>query len=227
MTIRLTSAELIEFPYLCLLISGGHTLVVIVKGVNDYEELATTADESIGEVYDKIARKLGISWSKEQPLNPGQKKVGGTGGAGPALEKIALNGDPNAYTFTLPMYTAHKTKTMKFSFCGLRTQVGNEIEKIIARDGSLNQQIVADIAASFQATAIKHLDQKLELCMKYCITNNIGIKSLVASGGVASNLAIRARQLIPYYILDYSISLHIIILTSYRHHLLIVLIMQL
>lgn len=175
------------------MISGGHTLLVIVKGVNEYEELATTADESIGEAYDKIARKLGISWSKEEPLDPGKKKIGGTGGAGPALEKIALNGDPNAYTFTLPMYNSNTAKTMAFSFCGLRTQVGREIEKIMLRDGSLNDQIVADIAASFQATAIKHLDQKLELCMKYCTANKIRLKSIVASGGVASNLAIRTR----------------------------------
>lgn len=188
LTVRFTNETPVEFPYLCLLISGGHTLALIVHNVNEYTQLGTTLDESIGEAYDKTARALNIPWNKPDHRSRG-------GGPGPALELYAQNGDPDKYPFTTPLSDGYQTNKINWSFSGLRTQVSRRIEKVFTSENTTAEekyQMQCDLAASFQKTAIKHLEHKLKLAFKYCNNKNIKLNSLVASGGVASNLAIRS-----------------------------------
>ncbi|KAI9294728.1 UGMP family protein [Neoconidiobolus thromboides FSU 785] len=193
LTVRLSEYEKVEFPYLCFLISGGHTQIVVVKGVGDYKLLGETLDESIGEAYDKVARVLSLPWN--QPIEKegflAKENIIG-GGPGPALEMKARNGNKEKYQFTIPMNDMHRRSSIAFSFSGLRTQVStfvkNKMDQIEDND---KEQFKADIAASFQFTVVEHLKQKLRLGFKECEKLNIRPKSLVASGGVASNLKVR------------------------------------
>lgn len=182
----------VTFPYVAFLISGGHTLVIIVHGVNQYTQLATTLDESVGEAYDKVARALGIPWNPVPNAETPEMVPGRGGGPGPALEKAALYGDKNKYSFTLPLNLNQQRAKAAFSFSGLRTQVEKKTKELFSTsDSSFRAQIVADVAASFQNTIINHLEVKLRLALKQC--HNLGVlpTTLVASGGVASNLSIR------------------------------------
>ncbi|CAH1762035.1 19395_t:CDS:2 [Entrophospora sp. SA101] len=180
LTARLTSpgSELLQFPFLTLLISGGHTLILVTHNVNQYTQLGTTLDDSIGEAFDKTSRLLGIPWVK-----------GRRGGPGAALEQLALEGDPKKYSVTIPMRGERQRYSMDMSFSGLKTAINNLITKY---DLDLNDSIIKkDLAITFQQTAIKHLTDKMELAFQWCKKNNISLTSLVVSGGVASNKNIR------------------------------------
>eukprot|EP00741_Cyanophora_paradoxa_P003604 tig00000093_g3501.t1 len=175
---RLTSPE-VSFPYLAMLISGGHNMLVIAHEVGRYTQLGTTLDDALGEAYDKCARALGLP-------------VGG--GGGPALEKLALEGNPLAYRFTLPL---QQTKNCDFSYAGLKTAARLAVERAgdisapSAHGGS--GTVAADIAASFQKVATQHLEERTRRAVEWARTVEPGIRHLVASGGVASNQYIRAR----------------------------------
>ncbi|KAJ9053714.1 Mitochondrial tRNAs modification protein, variant 2 [Entomophthora muscae] len=194
LTVRMTNAG-IRFPYLAFLLSGGHTLIIIVHGVNHYTQLASTLDESIGQTYDKVARELGIRW------NPAPKsgyisrsRPGSGGGPGPALERIALNGNDNKYKLTIPLNRFEKRLNTNFSFSGLRTQVTQLATKLLANSSPGDrEEIVADLAASFQFTAVAHLCLKLKMAFDRCRQIGVYPSALVASGGVASNFTIRKR----------------------------------
>ncbi|KAG9302524.1 hypothetical protein G9A89_007228 [Geosiphon pyriformis] len=178
LTVRLTNKEL-KFPFMALLISGGHTLILIVHGVNHYTQLGTTLDDSIGEAYDKIARFLKLNWTK-----------GRGGGLGEALEKAAFDGDPRKYSLPTPMTKTKQTKECpNLSFSGLKTSTILLVEKEKLDIEDL--QVKRDIAAAFQFTAIQHLINKLVLAFEWCKKRNISLTALVVSGGVARNKAIR------------------------------------
>ncbi|VAI28128.1 unnamed protein product [Triticum turgidum subsp. durum] len=106
---RLVNKDL-NYPFLALLISGGHNLLVLAQNLGEYVQLGTTIDDAIGEAYDKAARWLGLDIRK---------------GGGPALEELALEGDPNSINFTVPM---RQHKDCNFSYAGLKTQVRLTIE---------------------------------------------------------------------------------------------------
>ncbi|GFR42449.1 hypothetical protein Agub_g3356, partial [Astrephomene gubernaculifera] len=135
----------LPFPFLCLLVSGGHNLLVLVRGVGSYVQLGTTLDDALGEAYDKVARLM------ELELRP-------HGGA--ALEALARDGDPKAYNFPVPM---RKHATCDFSFAGLKTSTRLAIERELAPPASQHltpqqlHQVRANIAASFQSVAVRHL----------------------------------------------------------------------
>ncbi|KAH9318425.1 hypothetical protein KI387_020194, partial [Taxus chinensis] len=105
---RLTEKEL-EFPFLALLVSGGHNLLILAQNVGQYIQLGTTIDDAIGEAYDKIAKWLGLDMRK---------------GGGPALEDLAWEGDPHSIMFSVPM---QQHKDCNFSYAGLKTQVRRTI----------------------------------------------------------------------------------------------------
>lgn len=107
---RLGQSDNVPFPFLCLLVSGGHNLLVLIKDVGQYVQIGSTLDDALGEAYDKIARMLGLQ------LDP-------NGGA--ALEKLALSGDPGRYKFAVPM---RKHPNCDFSYAGLKTSVRMVIE---------------------------------------------------------------------------------------------------
>ena len=116
----------ISMPFICLLVSGGHSMIVDVKAKADYEILGQSQDDAVGEAFDKVAKLLGLPY-------PG----------GPHIEKIALNGNPKAYDFPRPMI---HSDNLDMSLSGLKTAVLYTIQKI----EDLNEDIKADIAASFQ-----------------------------------------------------------------------------
>jgi tRNA threonylcarbamoyl adenosine modification protein TsaD len=174
---RMESKEL-EWPFLSLLVSGGHCQLLKCEGVGIYSIIGGTLDDSLGECFDKTARLLGLP-------------VGG--GGGPAVEALAKEGDPNAIPLTIPLL---KRKDCDFSYAGLKTNVRRAAEKLAVERGvesavELPNQDKADIAASFQNTAIKHLEQRLERAMKMMEKDDIRTLALV--GGVAANKELGGR----------------------------------
>lgn len=178
---RLTE-EGVEFPFVVLLVSGGHNLLLLAQDVGQYTQLGTTVDDAIGEAYDKTARLLGLDL-----------KLGG----GPALEKLALEGDSNAYQFSVPM--RHR-QDCNFSYAGLKNQVRMAIaakninaEVPLSETDKEERQLRADFAASFQRVAVLHLEDKCRRALKLARTLDPSVQCLVVSGGVASNQVVRSR----------------------------------
>ena len=169
----------VEFPFLALLVSGGHCQILECKGIGQYNILGGTLDDSLGEAYDKTARLLGLP-------------VGG--GGGPAIEKLALGGDPKAIAFSVPMQAR---KDCDFSFAGLKTNVRRLSQKLVEERGLENIEDLEDIdraniAASFQNVAIKHVEQRMKRAMQ--IVEAQGISTLAIVGGVAANQELRSRM---------------------------------
>jgi N6-L-threonylcarbamoyladenine synthase len=159
-----------EFPYLLLLISGGHCQCVAVEGVGRHARLGSTLDDAAGEAFDKVAKLLGLGW-------PG----------GPALEKLAENGDPRRYAFPRPLLGR---AGCDFSFSGLKTAVAQEVARHGA--GALPVQSAADIAASFQRAVAEVLADRAAHAMAMMRHHAPHARLLVVAGGVAANGAIRA-----------------------------------
>lgn len=151
-----------SFPFICLLVSGGHTQLIEVTAVGQYELLGDTLDDAVGEAFDKTAKMLGLGY-------PG----------GPALAKAATAGDETAFNFPRPMARSHD---LNFSFSGLKTAAITAFEQI-----NRDPLAVNDIAASFELAAVESLAIK---CRKALLQQNM--KSLVVAGGVAANLKLRA-----------------------------------
>jgi N6-L-threonylcarbamoyladenine synthase len=175
LTARLTSD--LNFPYLLLLLSGGHCQIIIAEEIGVYKKIGGTIDDALGEAFDKVALMLGLPY-------PG----------GPAVEREALNGNEKAFRFSRPLIDAkNKEHLFDFSFAGLKTAVRREIEKITGEEFShltspqkINPQVRADICASFQKTVVEILIDRLENVFDY--NKNLSqIKNLVIAGGVASN----------------------------------------
>ncbi|KAG0329942.1 hypothetical protein BG000_011889 [Podila horticola] len=173
-----------SFPFLTLLVSGGHTLLLVAHSVDRYTTLATTVDDSIGEAFDKSARELDIPWL------PGR-----AGGPGASLEAYAKGSkSPTRYLNQLPIpMSLRKTKReMKFSFAGLKSAVTRAVEKEKkAGQGTMGEDKKMDLAAGFQHCAITHLCQKVEQGLRDCREQGIQISSLVISGGVGRNATLR------------------------------------
>jgi len=165
LTPRLTEA--IEFPYLLLLVSGGHSQLVSVNGVGDYRRLGSTVDDAVGEAFDKAAKLLGLPY-------PG----------GPRVEQAALGGDPARFDFPRPMAGRRKPD---FSFSGLKTAVRQEAERI----APLTNTDIADLCASFQAAAVDVLVDRCRAALRLLADEPKPPTALVAAGGVAANGAIR------------------------------------
>jgi N6-L-threonylcarbamoyladenine synthase len=153
------------FPYLLLLVSGGHCQILAVEGVGRYRRLATTIDDALGEAFDKTAKILALGY-------PG----------GPAVERLALEGNPAAVPLPRPM---KGSKEPHFSFAGLKSAVLRAKESQNSEPGSYSD---ADIAASFQQAAVECLIDRLELAL-----HTAGpFPALVVAGGVAANRTVRA-----------------------------------
>ena len=161
--------EDVPFPYLLLLVSGGHCQFLSVENIGEYTQLGTTLDDALGEAFDKVAKMLGMDY-------PG----------GPLVEKAAKNGD--ATRLKLPRSLVGR-KGCDFSFSGLKTAVRREIESL---PSPLSEQDKNDLCASFQTCVGDILEDRLNHAIaKYEQTQNG--KRLVLAGGVAANQYIRAR----------------------------------
>jgi N6-L-threonylcarbamoyladenine synthase len=165
-----------KFPILALIVSGGHSQLVLFKSHQKYEILGRTQDDAVGEAFDKVAKILGLPY-------PG----------GPSIERAAQNGDPNA--FALPK--AKLAGAYDFSFSGLKTATLRAIQKEAGKDFRfpshqlsplLSQQQINDFAASFEKTAIETLIDKTLLAYK-----EYSPASVVIAGGVAASQALRRR----------------------------------
>jgi len=167
LTVRLTDG--IEFPYLLLLVSGGHCQLLIVKGIEDFELLGTTIDDAVGEAFDKTAKLLGLPY-------PG----------GPEIEKWACKGDETRFDFPRPLLKIRKDN---FSFSGLKTAVRMTIQKFEC----LSDQDKADICASFQAAVGDVLVDRCQNALLHCRDKSADIHNLVVAGGVAANQYLRER----------------------------------
>jgi N6-L-threonylcarbamoyladenine synthase len=167
LTARLTDG--VAFPYLLLLISGGHCQLLAVEGVGQFRLLGTTIDDAVGEAFDKVAKLLG------QPY-PG----------GPNIEVLARQGDPKAFTLPRPM---RGREGADFSFSGLKTAV-----RQIVRNSDFSVAAAADLAASFQAAVVESLVDRVHSAMRSFRTlfGEIADPSLVVAGGVAANASVRA-----------------------------------
>ncbi|CAH1237943.1 OSGEPL1 [Branchiostoma lanceolatum] len=178
--------ENIEFPFLVFLLSGGHCLLAVARGVGDFLLLGSTTDEAPGVVFDQVARKLKLKH------HPACRTLSG----GQAIEVLATTGDSQAFKLTVPMA---RYANCDFSFAGHKNQTYRLIDKKEKEEGipADSDQIVScvnDIAASFQRTATQHLMQRLHRAILYCQQRHIipeHNKTLVLSGGVASNMYIR------------------------------------
>ncbi len=153
----------LEPPFLCLIVSGGHTEIILVRSFGDYLLLGRTRDDAAGEAYDKVAKLLGLGY-------PG----------GPAIDHLAKEGDPKAFTFPVPL--GH-TRNVEFSFSGLKTAVLWVVRRLEQEGAPIP---VADICASFQRAAVEALMSKVRLSVEMT-----GVERVAVSGGVAANSALR------------------------------------
>lgn len=167
----------VEYPYLLLLVSGGHCQILIVKNVGEYERLGTTIDDAAGEAFDKTAKMLGLGY-------PG----------GPMIEKYAAIGDETRFLLPRPLIGSNDCN---LSFSGLKTAVRKLIESY-APDGNIDHaelpsQDIADICACFQYTATDCLIRKLKKAIEIFKCKYPNGKDLVVSGGVAANTYLREK----------------------------------
>jgi N6-L-threonylcarbamoyladenine synthase len=173
LTARLTDA--LPFPYLLLLVSGGHSQLLVVEGVGQYRRLGTTIDDAVGEAFDKVAKMLGLGY-------PG----------GPAVERAASDGDATRFALPRPMLGR---PGCDFSFSGLKTAVRQTIDAhMTGSPESLSDRDKADIAASFQLAVADVLAERCENAM--ALANDLippTRRRLVVAGGVAANLTLRGR----------------------------------
>ena len=169
LTVRLTDD--VAFPYLLLLVSGGHCQLLIVEGVGAYRRLGTTVDDAVGEAFDKTAKLLGLGY-------PG----------GPAVEKAALHGDPSRFKLPRPM---KGRAGCHFSFSGLKTAVRHAVEGL--PNGTPVGPDAADLAAAFQAAVADSLADRTANAIALFHQRYPGAAPLVVAGGVAANQAIRIR----------------------------------
>ena len=153
----------IQTPYISLLVSGGHSMIVDVKERGAYEILGQSQDDAVGEAFDKVGKLLDLPY-------PG----------GPHVEKLALNGNSNAYDFPRPMI---HSDNLDLSFSGLKTSVLYTVRDI----KNITDEIKADIAASFQQAVIDVLTRKIKKAVEAT-----GRSDVIIAGGVAANKALRA-----------------------------------
>ena len=152
----------IKMPFICLLVSGGHSMIVDVKEKGNYEIIGQSQDDAVGEAFDKVAKLLDLPY-------PG----------GPYIEKLALEGNPNAYDFPRPMIHSNN---LDMSLSGLKTAVLYKVQKI----KDLDQSKKADIAASFQKAVTDLLVVKIKKAVEETNRNDV-----IIAGGVAANKFIR------------------------------------
>jgi N6-L-threonylcarbamoyladenine synthase len=154
-----------EFPFLCLLVSGGNSQIVKVNAYNDMEIIGQTIDDAAGEAFDKCAKVMGLGY-------PG----------GPVVDRLAKEGDPKAFTFSKPHINGYD-----YSFSGLKTSFLYTLRDELEKDPDFIEKNKANLCASLQATVIDILMNKLRKAAK-----DLGIKQVAVAGGVSANSGLRA-----------------------------------
>jgi N6-L-threonylcarbamoyladenine synthase len=158
------SGESLPFPFLVLLVSGGHTLLVEVKGLRDYRVLGGTLDDALGEAYDKVGKLVGLAFP-----------------AGAEVDRLSAGGNLKAYSFPAPM----SDSGLNFSFSGLKTAF---LYAVKDHRGALEPQTMRNLLASFQEAALESVVRKVRLAVM-----TTGVKAIAVAGGVAANSQLRAK----------------------------------
>jgi N6-L-threonylcarbamoyladenine synthase len=151
-----------QFPHLALLVSGGHSEIIVVNDFGKYELLGSTRDDASGEAFDKVGKMMGLGYP-----------------AGPVIDKLARTGDPQAVRFPRAM----RGRGLDFSFSGMKTAVSQHLQK----HGLPTGQGLNDLCASFQAAVVDQLVSKTMMALE-----ERGLRELVVAGGVACNSGLRA-----------------------------------
>lgn len=157
--------EVPEFPFICLLISGGNSQIILVKGFDDMKVLGQTIDDAAGEAFDKCAKVMGLPY-------PG----------GPHIDRLAAEGDATRFKFSKPHIAG-----LDYSFSGLKTSFLYTLRDAVAKDPDFVKNNMPDLAASLQATIIDILLDKLAKAVK-----QTGVKTVAIGGGVSANSGVRA-----------------------------------
>lgn len=153
-----------EFPFLCLLVSGGNSQIILVKAYNDMQILGQTIDDAAGEAIDKCSKVMGLGY-------PG----------GPIIDRLARQGNPKAYTFSKPHIPG-----LDYSFSGLKTSFLYSLKNWLKEDPNFIEHHQTDLAASLEATVVDILMEKLRKAAKQC-----GIRQVAVAGGVSANNGLR------------------------------------
>ena len=153
-----------KFPFLCLTVSGGHSMIVLVKDYFDMEIIGKTIDDAAGEAFDKIGKIMGLDYP-----------------AGPIIDKLAKLGNPDAFTFGKP-----KLENYDYSFSGIKTSVLYFLQKQLKENPNFIQENVENLCASVQKTIIDVLMKKLEKAAK-----DYDVKEVAIAGGVSANSGLR------------------------------------
>ena len=171
LTPRLTDG--LAFPYLMLLVSGGHCQFLVVRGAEEFTRLGGTIDDAPGEAFDKAAKLLGLP-------QPG----------GPSVEAAAQKGDATRFAFPRPLLGR---PGCDFSFSGLKTALLRARDGLVSQQGGLTHQDRADLCASFQAAIADVLAEKTRRALALYLAESPAMPALAVAGGVAANQAIRAQ----------------------------------
>jgi N6-L-threonylcarbamoyladenine synthase len=156
-----------KFPFLCLTVSGGHTMIVLVKDYFDMEIIGKTIDDAAGEAFDKIGKIFGLDYP-----------------AGPIIDQLSKNGNENAFTFNKP-----KLEEYNYSFSGIKTSVLYFIQKELKKNPEFIAENILDLCASVQKTLVEILMKKLEKAAE-----ELDIKEVAIAGGVSANSGLRAAM---------------------------------
>ena len=156
-----------KFPNLTLLLTGGHTQIYMINKPNEYKILGETIDDAVGESFDKVAKLIGHNY-------PG----------GPEIEKLAFNGNPDAFELPHPLKNKN---TINFSFSGLKTAVS----LIVKKQKKINQKFKKDLAASFQKKIIEILIDRVKKALKTLEKDAVNVVEIAIVGGVAANEELR------------------------------------
>ncbi len=152
----------VEYPNICLLLTGGHTEIYHLESKKNIILLGETIDDAVGETFDKVGKLLGLKY-------PG----------GPEIEKKALNGNETAYDLPTPLLNKNN---LDFSFSGLKTSINHIVKK-----NNLNNEFISDLSASFQFCVAKILIEKIKKTIKKLVEESVKIKSISIVGGVSNN----------------------------------------
>ena len=161
---REESAPVPEYPFLCLLVSGGNSQIILVRNYNDMEILGRTIDDAAGEAFDKCAKVMGLPY-------PG----------GPHIDRLAAEGDASRFKFAKPHIAG-----LDYSFSGLKTSFLYTLRDNVKVDPDFVENNLADLAASLQRTIIEILMDKLDKAVK-----QTGVKTIAIGGGVSANSGVR------------------------------------
>lgn len=156
-----------QFPFLCLTVSGGHTMIVLVKDYFEMEIIGKTIDDAAGEAFDKIGKIMELDYP-----------------AGPIIDKLSKNGNPNAFTFSKP-----RLENYDYSFSGIKTSVLYFLQKELKKNPDFIKENLEDLCASVQKTIIDILMNKLEKASK-----DYKVTEVAIAGGVSANSGLRAAM---------------------------------